>query len=103
MNNYRPEAFSFADAETYIAAGRAQITAAEKEITIDIGALEDGGTPAVCALLAWRRCAVAHDCRLHFVSLPPRLHKLIQIYQLSKILLESDSSSAATEAATPAS
>ncbi|MGI9298705.1 MAG: STAS domain-containing protein [Gammaproteobacteria bacterium] len=90
MSGYRPAAFSFADAETRIAEGRAQIAAAEDDMTIDAGALEDGGTPAVCALLAWRRCAAERERRLRFADIPSRLRKLIQVYQLEKILLESE-------------
>lgn len=90
MTDYRPAAFSFADAEARIAEGRAQIIAAEDDITIYAGALEEGDTPAVCALLAWRRCAAENERRVRFADIPPRLRELIQVYQLEKILLESE-------------
>ena len=86
-NSYRPAAFSFGDAKERIAEGRAQIAAAANgEMTIDAGDLADGGTPAVCALLAWRRAAKERGMHLQINSVPPRLHKLIQVYQLEKIL-----------------
>lgn len=85
---YRPAAFSFAEAETRIAEGNAQIAAAEDEITIQTDALADGKTAAVCALLAWHRAAAARNLRLRFTGTPPRLRKLLQVYQLENTLTE---------------
>lgn len=86
MMEYRPAAFSFAAAEARIAEGRAQIIAAKDEIVIDAGELQDGGTAAVCALLAWQRTAMGRGLRLQITAVPPRLQKLIQVYQLEKVL-----------------
>ncbi len=88
MSDYYPAAFSFADAAIRIAEGKEKIAAAEDDITIHTENLTDGGTPAVCAILAWYRCAASHNRRLHFPSVPPHLRKLIQVYQLEKTLPE---------------
>lgn len=88
MKEYRPAAFSFADAEARIAEGQAQIINAEDGIVISAAALEDGGTPAVCALLAWRRCAAERGRRLRVADIPRRLRKLIEVCQLEEILAE---------------
>lgn len=88
MNEYRPAAFSFAEAEKRIAEGRARIIAAEDGIAIHAGELENGGTPAVCAILAWRRCAAEHGRRLVISAAPRRLRKLIKVYQLEEVLPE---------------
>ncbi|MBE8158393.1 MAG: STAS domain-containing protein [Betaproteobacteria bacterium] len=88
MNHYSPEEIKFANAEPAIRAGSEEI-AKHGELIMDIGALGDGNTAAVCALLEWKRRAAENKCRLDFENIPPRLKELISVYQLESLLLNS--------------
>lgn len=88
MSRHCPEAIEFSNAEEIIRTGCGEI---EKhgELTMDVGGMGGGNTLAVCALLEWKRKAAGGGCRLQFENIPPRLEKLISVYQLKEVLLDS--------------
>lgn len=85
MSDYLSPPLSFMHAEKHIEAGRRQIRQ-NGELTIDATNLADGNTLAVCALIAWRRTAMAENCQLRFINIPTRLQQLIDLYQLRELL-----------------
>ena len=85
MNTYCASAIGYESAGQVIHAGREQISE-NGELSIDAGALEDGNTLAVCAMIEWRREAMRKNCRLEFVNIPPRIKKLIAVYRLEELL-----------------
>lgn len=86
VEEYTPSPLDFANAEERIREGRARISE-NGSLIINTDHLAESNTLAICALLSWCREAKAKNCRLQFTSPPPRLRKLIQVYQLESILL----------------
>ena len=92
MNTYQPAVMDFFDAEERQQEGNRHIAQADGDagLTIDAVDLFNGGTLALCALIEWRRTAQQHNCRLFFANIPPRLQKLIGVYQLDKLIYEGE-------------
>lgn len=91
----------FSNIEARLQEGREIIADAGAALTIDGGKLEDGNTLAICTLVEWSRYALEKNCHLSFVNVPPRLHSLIDIYQLGDLLLSPPRVEAANKALLP--
>lgn len=83
---YRLPAINFSTARRFLREIRARIPK-DGDIQIDAGALEEGKTLAVCALVECKREAAGKNCRMQIVNLPPRLQKLAEIYQITHLLV----------------